>query len=239
VWRGTAELVVRDDRGRVVQRAQGTNTVTNFGFWMAFAALGNTGCMAAILNSNGWGSTGGQTSVRWLGSNGTAPDWFDGTSYYRPVNGWAFLYLSTDTTAPNVATNTLPGGSLIAAAAAAGNGTYSWPFNGANQSLNTVAAASVTQLSFTQILATAVLVPSQNPTTLTIGSVGFSPGIFPNTTEGANVTTINWAANLLTNSSSPASTAGLVIASKLIPSSPVTVAQNQQLTVNYTLTFTA
>ena len=233
MWEGTAELIVRDPDGRVACRATGHNTVTNFGFWGVFAGLGNTGLIGPILLN------GNQSGLRWLGSNGTAPDWFDGSVYYRPVNPWAFLYVSTDSTAPSVATNTLPGGQLIAAASGAGNTSYSWPFNGASQSCSGISSTAVQVQSATSILVTVVFDGSTNPNTLTVGSIGFSPGMLPNSTSGANITTVNWAANLITNSSSPASTADLVIASKLIPSSTVTIANGQQLTVNYTLNFAA
>lgn len=233
MWTGTAELLVRDPDGAVVQRATGHNTVTNFGFWGVFAALGNTGFSGPILLNTG------STSIRQLGNNGTAPDWFDGSVYYRPVNPWAFLYVSTDATAPAVSTNTLPGGTLIAVAGGSGNATYSFPFSGANQACTGVQAVLVQPLSSTQILATVVFAASTNASTLTVGSVGFSPGMFPNASPGKNITTINWAGTLIGASSSPTSTANLVIASKLIPTSTVTITAGQQLTVNYTLSFAA
>lgn len=223
---GKAEILVCRPDGSVVDRAEGTNTVTNYAFWMLFLQMTNTfGSLAAFNN-------GGTSVDAW-----SAADWYDGSFWYRPVNPWAFLYLSTDTVAPDAATSVLAStsGTLQGFVSQAGNTTYSWPFNGASQATNSQASTGNAQQTQTSNLLTGTFSVYSGATTLTVGSVGFTPGYFANSSANENLTTIDAAANAYALSTAPASTHNLVIASKLVPSTTISVSSGQQLVINYTL----
>ena len=228
---GNAEILVCRPDGSVVERVEGTNTVTNYAFWMLYAGMNAT-----------WGNINPGGPAAWndgstaVGYNG-ASDWYDGSFWYRPVNPWAFLYLSTDTVAPDAATSVLAStsGTLQGFVSQAGNTTYSWPFSGASQTTNSQASTANGQQTQTSNLMTATFSVYSGATALTVGSVGFTPGYYANTSENENITTIDAALNAYALSTAPASTHNLVIASKLIPGTAISVSSGQQLVINYTL----
>ena len=228
---GEAEILVCRPDGSVVERAQGTNTVTNYAFWMLFRHMTDLWSSISVIGSAAWNQ--GNTNVGYL----NAPDWYDGSLWYRPVNPWAFLYLSTDTVAPDAATSVLAStsGTLQGFVSQAGNTTYSWPFGGSSQTLNSQASTGNGQQTQTSNLMTATFSVYSGATALTVGSVGFTPGYYANTGAGANITTIDAAANAYALSTTPANTHNLVIASKLVPSTAISVSSGQQLVINYTL----
>jgi len=228
---GKAEILVCRPDGSVVERAEGTNTVTNYAFWMLFSWLATPWSNLSAGAYAGWNN--GSTSVGYL----DVADWYDGSLWYRPVNPWAFLYLSTDTVAPDAATSVLasPSGTLQGFVSQAGNTTYSWPFNGASQATNSEASVGNGQQTQTSNLMTATFSVYSGATALTVGSVGFTPGYYANTASGSDITTIDAAANAYALSTAAASTHNLVIASKLVPSTAISVSSGQQLVINYTL----
>ena len=227
---GQAEILVCRPDGSVVERAEGTNTVTNYAFWALFESLTNL-----------WSSIQGQPAAWNNGSTNVASlsvsDWYDGSFWYRPVNPWAFLYLSTDTVAPDAATSVLAStsGTLQGFVSQAGNTTYSWPFNGASQATNSQASTANGQQTQTSNLLTATFSVYSGATALTVGSLGFTPGYYANTASGQNITTIDAAANAYALSTAPANTLNLVIASKLVPTTTISVSSGQQLVINYML----
>lgn len=227
---GEAEILVCRPDGSVVERAHGTNTVTNYAFWMLYAGL-----------TNAWSNIGGAAPAWNNGNTSIASlsvaDWYDGSFWYRPVNPWAFLYLSTDTVAPDAATSVLAStsGTLQGFVSQAGNTTYSWPYSGASRATNSQASTANAQQTQTSNLMTATFSVYSGATALTVGSVGFTPGYFANSSANENLTTIDAAANAYALSTAPASTHNLVIASKLVPSTALSVSSGQQLVINYTL----
>ena len=227
---GNAEILVCRPDGSVVERAEGTNTVTNYAFWMLFGALTNAW---TNIGSGPPAWNNGDTAI----ANLSVPDWYDGSFWYRGVNPWAFLYLSTDTVAPDAATSVLSStsGTLQGFVSQAGNTTYSWPYSGASQATNSQASTANAQQTQTSNLMTATFSVYSGATALTVGSVGFTPGYYANTSENEDITTIDAALNAYALSTAPASTHNLVIASKLIPGTAISVSSGQQLIINYTL----
>lgn len=228
---GKAEILVCRPDGSVVERAEGTNTVTNYAFWMLFGTFANVWQTLSFQAAPAWNN--GQTSI----ANLSIPDWYDGSFWYRPVNPWAFLYLSTDTVAPDAATSVLAStsGTLQGFVSQAGNTTYNWPYSGASQATNSQASTGNSQQTQTSNLMTTTFSVYSGATALTVGSVGFTPGYFANSSANANITTIDAAANAYALSTAAASTHNLVIASKLVPSTAISVSSGQQLVINYTL----
>ena len=228
---GKAEILVCRPDGSVVERAEGTNTVTNYAFWMLFRHMTDLWSGIGGIGAAAWNQ--GSTTVGYL--NGT--DWYDGSFWYRPVNPWAFLYLSTDTVAPDAATSVLAStsGTLQGFVSQAGNTTYSWPYSGASRATNSPASTGNGQQTQKSNLMTTTFSVYSGATALTVGSVGFTPGYLANTSANANITTVDAAANAYALSTAPASTHNLVIASKLVPSTTISVSSGQQLVINYTL----
>lgn len=228
---GRAEILVRERNGEIVQRVQGENTVTNYAFWLLFNALTNTW---SNIGSSQPAWNGGQTAI----ANLSVPDWYDGSYWYRPVNPWAFLYLSTDTTAPDAATSTLPGGTLQGLISQAGNATYSFPYSGDSQTTTFNSTTGNSQQTQTSNLLSATFAIYSGSTALDVGSVGFTPGYYANTSQNADITTIDAGATAYALSTAAATTSALVIASKLVPTSTISVSSGQQLIINYTLSVT-
>ena len=254
-WRralkGRAWLEVRRD-GRVVRRTSiGSNTITDLGLVFAFWDIwsghteGSDGATPylAHVSHNSYESI---NSVPGLNNSLT---YYDGTFYHAAwADPFALLYASTDATTPSVSTNTLPGGDLIAVGtrqAVTGDG-ISWDADNGQSvtgggwgfTAQTGVTPSVNSQTQTSLLATMPFVPYAGSGTITVGSVGFTNGLYASTSSTTSWTAINGAAMSLTGSSSPASTKNLSIGTKLIPSTTLSVTSGEQLVVNYEISFT-
>lgn len=256
-WRkalkGRGWLEVRRDG--VVQRrtAIAGNVVTDLGLVYAFWSLWsgqNTGnghagsqqpFFATIANGD---NTGDQPNSL---QNGLT--YYDGTYYHAAwASPWTLMYASTDTTTPSASSNTLPGGTLIALGSKdvnPGSGvSYRVPsgqsVTGGGWDLSAIlgTSPSVNQQTTTSTLVTVPFIPYAGSGTVTVGSVGFTNGLYAATSSTTSWTVMNGSAMSLTGSSSPASTTNLSIGTKLIPSTTLSVTNGEQLVVNYEISFT-
>ena len=256
-FKGRAWLEVR--RGGVVQRrtALTDNVVTDLGLVFLFWALwqdqvlvGGSGGPSpdgflATVSYNGYS---GYQALNSVGGN----TYYDGTYYHAAwANPLTLLYASTDATTPSETTNVLPGGTLIALGAARNQipgtkaVTYEPPSgqsvsNNSSWSFDAIVGTSpsIGQQTTTSTLVTIPFVPYAGSGTITVGSVGFTNGLYASTSSTTAWTTIDGNAMSLTGSSSPASTTNLSIGTKLIPSTTLSVTHGEQLVVNYEISFT-
>lgn len=229
------------------------NVVTDLGLAYAFWSLwsgqntgnGNGGSQRPFFATiaNGY-NTGDQPNSL---QNGLI--YYDGTYYHA---AWAspltFLYASTDATTPGATTNALPGGTLISLGAVdinQGSGvSYRVPsgqsVSGGGWDLSAIigTSPSITQQTTTSTLVTIPFIPYAGSGTVTVGSVGFTNGLYASTSSTTSWTAINGKEMSLTGSTTPASTKDLSIGSKLIPSTTLSVTNGEQLVVNYEISFT-
>ena len=176
--------------------------------------------------------------------------YYDGTLYHA---GWsdpmALLYVSTDSTVPSESTNTLPGGELIALGtiqSSTGQNVSWYTPSGVSVSgsgawgvsAQTGTSPSTGKQTATSTLVTMPFVPYAGSGTITVGSVGFTNGLYASTSSTTSWTAINGGEMSLTGSTAPASTANLSIGSKLIPATTLSVTHGEQLVVNYEISFT-
>lgn len=238
--------------GRLVRRTMvEPNTITNLGLVFAFWDIwsghsdstdGTTAYLAALLHNS-------YENPNTVAGLNIPLVYYDGTLYHA---GWAdpfaLLYASTDSTAPSVSTNALPGGDLIALGTRqtpTGAG-ISWDSdNGQSVSgggwgitAQTGTTPSVGAQTATSLLVTMPFVPYAGSGTITVGSVGFTNGLYASTSSTSSWTAINGAEMSLTGSTTPASTANLSIGTKLIPATTLSVTHGEQLVVNYEVSFT-
>ena len=260
-WRralkGRAWLEVRRDG--VIQRRTplSGNVVTDLGlgflFWSqwegqttAQSPAGSAGA-AGFFGTMSYNSYNGQEAVVSVGNM----IYYDGTYYHASwANPLSMLYASTDTTTPSVSTNVLPGGTLIALGAGRNvnqgsnvvwnppsgqsvSGSGAWDF-----SAITGTSPSIGAQTTTSTLVTIPFVPYAGSGTVTVGSVGFTNGLYASTSSTTSWTAINGAEMSLTGSTTPASTKNLSIGTKLIPSTTLSVTNGEQLVVNYEISFT-
>lgn len=254
-WRrslkGRAWLEVRRDGRTIRQTPVATNTITNLGLVFAFwdiwvgdaeTADGVAPYLAQLKHNS-------YESINSVPSLDIALVYYDGTLYHAAwADPFALLYASTDATAPSSSTNALPGGTLIALGtrqSVVGDG-ISWDADNGQSvtgggwgiTAQTGTTPTVGSQSATSTLVTMPFVPYAGSGTVTVGSVGFTNGLYASTGITSNWTAINGAAMSLTGSTTPASTKNLSIGSKLIPSTTLSVTNGEQLVVNYEISFT-
>ena len=259
-WRralkGRAWLEVRRDGALQRRTPLAGNVVTDLGLvfifwtqWQSQVLVGGAGGpnpdgFLATISYNG---NSGQESVTSVGNT----IYYDGTYYHAAwANPLTLLYVSTDTTAPSSSVNVLPGGNLIALGCVRNvnqgtnlqwrppsgqgvNGSGGWDL-----SAITGTSPSIGQQTTTSTLVTIPFVPYAGSGTITVGSVGFTNGLYASTSGTTSWTAINGAEMSLTGSSTPASTTNLSIGTKLIPSTTLSVTHGEQLVVNYEISFT-
>ena len=253
-WRralkGHAWLEVRRDGALQRRTPLAGNVVTdlglNFSFWSLFMGANfNTGSPVAVLAQL---VNGGQGFAPVSIGNTV---YYDGTYYHA---AWAsplsLLYVSTDSTSPSASTNVLPGGELIALGTAGGNleGRDVVWYLPPGQSVSGAGvwwlsamvgtSPSIAQQTTTSTLVTIPFIPYAGSGTITVGSVGFTNGVYASTSSTTSWTGINGAEMSLTGSTTPASTTNLSIGTKLIPATTLSVTHGEQLVVNYELSFT-
>lgn len=253
--KGRAWLEVRRD-GRTIRHTPVTsNVVTDLGltflFWALFVTPNNIG--GGQLNSANYPFLAAGNN--YFDGPSFAPTnignviYYDGT-YYLPAwsNPFSMLYASTDTTTPSSSTNVLPGGTLIALAPAINSqGTsLGWiapsgqSTSGGGGSFTSVigTSPSVSVQTAISTLASIPFVPYAGSGTVTVGSVGFTNGLYASTSSTTSWTGIDATAVAIAGSTTPASTKNLSIGTKLIPSTTLSVTNGEQLVVNYEISFT-
>lgn len=257
-WRralkGHGWLEVRRHGETVRQTPITPNVITDLGLNFAFWTI-MTG-----QNNNTYGSPIGFLGSMVTPFNGAQSPtivgntvYYDGTYYHASwANPLAFLYASTDDSTPSDSTNVLPGGTLIALGVARAQGNSGltggsvqftsptgqsvsggWTF-----SAITGTSPSISQQSTTSVLVTVPFIPYAGSSTITVGSVGFTSGLYASTSSTTSWPTIDGDEMALTGSSSPASTKDLSIGTKLVPSDTLSVTNGEQLVVNYQVSFT-